>query len=170
MKKEKIKVVCRIRPFNGGEDGSKNITAVSKENGTVSLTEISNSSTQKGTIGNGQGPRDSLKLNENFIFDAVFNENDKQKDLFKEVGEKAVESTFLGYNGTILCYGQTSSGKTFTMEGDFEDHDKKGIIPRSLDFIFECITKAPSKLEFSIKCSFIEIYNEKIYDLFDGKH
>ena len=73
-----------------------------------------------------------------------------------------------GYNGTIFAYGQTSSGKTFTMEGLSIDDDKlKGIVPRMMDNIFDLIESAPEELEFTVKCSFLEIYKERINDLLD---
>jgi kinesin family protein 5 len=74
-----------------------------------------------------------------------------------------------GYNGTLLAYGQTSSGKTFTMEGVQNDSELKGIIPRMMDYIFEAIDQSGEDIEFSVKCSFLEIYNEKIQDLLDRK-
>lgn len=75
-----------------------------------------------------------------------------------------------GYNGTIFAYGQTSSGKTFTMEGpSIENEELKGIIPRMMDCVFEQIINASENLEFTVKISFLEIYNEKIIDLLDRK-
>jgi kinesin family protein 5 len=73
-----------------------------------------------------------------------------------------------GFNGTIFAYGQTSSGKTFTMEGPSIDSDEnKGIIPRMMDEMFDCIMRANESIEFTVKVSFLEIYNEKIHDLLD---
>ena len=73
-----------------------------------------------------------------------------------------------GYNGTIFAYGQTSSGKTYTMEGpDLEDDKLKGIVPRMMDRIFQYIMNADEKLEFTVKVSFLEIYLEKVNDLLD---
>lgn len=74
-----------------------------------------------------------------------------------------------GFNGTIFAYGQTSSGKTFTMEGPAIDSDEnKGIIPRMMDEVFDGIMKANENIEFTVKVSFLEIYNEKIHDLLDS--
>lgn len=74
-----------------------------------------------------------------------------------------------GFNGTIFAYGQTSSGKTFTMEGpSIDSEENKGLIPRMMDEIFDCIMRANENIEFTVKVSFLEIYNEKIHDLLDG--
>jgi kinesin family protein 5 len=81
-----------------------------------------------------------------------------------------VDSVLNGYNGTILAYGQTSSGKTHTMLGeDIEDMEERGIIPRMVGGFFDQISKQPEDIEFAMKVSFVEIYNEKIRDLLDPK-
>ncbi|XP_078206745.1 kinesin-like protein KIF15 isoform X4 [Callithrix jacchus] len=81
-----------------------------------------------------------------------------------------------GYNGTIFAYGQTGSGKTFTMmgpsESDHFSHNLRGVIPRSFEYLFSLIDREKEKAgvgkSFLCKCSFIEIYNEQIYDLLDS--
>jgi len=73
-----------------------------------------------------------------------------------------------GYNGTIFAYGQTSSGKTWTMTGpDVSDVENQGIIPRMVRTIFNRIETASENIEFTVKISMSEIYNEKIRDLMD---
>ena len=69
-----------------------------------------------------------------------------------------------GYNGTIFAYGQTGTGKTFTMEGVADKADLKGIIPRSIDWIFNSI-KSYNDQNFLVRVSFVEIYNEEVIDL-----
>ena len=105
----------------------------------------------------------------NFTFDAIFGPDSRQVDVFEEVGAPVVKGVMDGYNGTIFAYGQTGSGKSFTMEGKRNDPDYQGIIPRMFDYLFELISKADSDIEFSIKCSYLEIYMEKIMDLLDAK-
>jgi kinesin family protein 5 len=75
----------------------------------------------------------------------------------------------MGYNGTIFAYGQTSSGKTHTMEGVMGDPHLQGIIPRIVNDIFNHIYAMEENLEFHIKVSYFEIYMDKIRDLLDGK-
>ena len=73
-----------------------------------------------------------------------------------------------GYNGTIFAYGQTSSGKTFKMTGpDVSDIENQGIIPRMVRTIFNRIETASENIEFTVKISMSEIYNERIKDLMD---
>lgn len=81
-----------------------------------------------------------------------------------------IESVLEGFNGSIMAYGQTSSGKTHTMLGpSIDDEIERGIIPRMVGGIFGKIESAPEDIEFTVKVSFIEIYNEKIRDLLDPK-
>ena len=71
-----------------------------------------------------------------------------------------------GFNGTIFTYGQTASGKTHTMQGpDIEDLELQGIIPRMVRTVFNRIETASENIEFTVKVSMIEIYNERIRDL-----
>ena len=105
-----------------------------------------------------------------FSFDRVFDTDSTQEDIFEICAKNLLLSAFSGYNSTIFAYGQTCSGKTYTMgtnttslESDF----KQGIIPRAVKMIFDEIENRRSKMEFTVKVSFIEIYNEEIRDLLD---
>lgn len=90
--------------------------------------------------------------------------------MFEFCAKPIIQSVIDGYNGTLLCYGQTSSGKTFTMEGVHSNEELKGIIPRMMEYVFDSINQSSDDIEFSVKCSFLEIYNEKIQDLLDRKN
>lgn len=81
-----------------------------------------------------------------------------------------IDSVLEGFNGTIFAYGQTSSGKTHTMQGpNIDDVEMQGIIPRMVRTVFNRIETASENIEFSVKVSMCEIYNEKIRDLFDPR-
>nr|XP_031300734.1 kinesin-1 heavy chain isoform X2 [Camelus dromedarius] len=80
---------------------------------------------------------------------------------------RKIEDVLEGYNGTIFAYGQTSSGKTHTMEGKLHDPEGMGIIPRIVQDIFNYIYSMDENLEFHIKVSYFEIYLDKIRDLLD---
>ncbi|KAL4677610.1 hypothetical protein H8959_020284, partial [Pygathrix nigripes] len=149
-----IKVFVRIRPpteRSGSADGEQNLC----------LSVLSST---------------SLRLHSNpepktFMFDHVADES-----VFSTVAKSIVESCMSGYNGTIFAYGQTGSGKTFTMMGPSESdnfsHNLRGVIPRSFEYLFSLIDREKEKAgagkSFLCKCSFIEIYNEQIYDLLDS--
>jgi kinesin family protein 6/9 len=75
-----------------------------------------------------------------------------------------VESALDGYNGTLFAYGQTGSGKTFTMTGGSEKYADRGIIPRAISHLFECI-KSRTNRQITVTVSYLEIYNTEGYDL-----
>ncbi|KAL0978893.1 hypothetical protein UPYG_G00177270 [Umbra pygmaea] len=83
------------------------------------------------------------------------------------IWDKNIADVLGGYNGTIFAYGQTSSGKTHTMEGKLHDTHGMGIIPRIAEDIFNHIFAMDENLEFHIKVSYFEIYMDKIRDLLD---
>lgn len=72
-----------------------------------------------------------------------------------------------GYNGTMFAYGQTGCGKTHTMMGVPDDPNLRGIIPNCFAHIFGCIDEEGSDANkrFLVRCSYLEIYNEEVYDL-----
>ncbi|XP_021538744.1 kinesin-like protein KIF15 [Neomonachus schauinslandi] len=154
-----IKVFVRIRPpteGSGSADGEQNLC----------LSVLSST---------------TLRLHSNpepktFTFDHVADMHTTQESVFSAVAKGIVESCMSGYNGTIFAYGQTGSGKTFTMmgpsESDHFSHNLRGVIPRSFEYLFSLIDREKEKAgagkSFLCKCSFIEIYNEQIYDLLDS--
>ncbi|GAA5808547.1 hypothetical protein MFLAVUS_001938 [Mucor flavus] len=148
MSGNNIKVVCRFRPQNSLEnrEGGVPILSIDEEGTNLQL---------KG------------EATSNFAFDKVFGMNTPQKDVFEYSIKSIVDDVTAGYNGTVFAYGQTGSGKTFTMMGaDIDDENTKGIIPRIIEQIFTSISDAPSNLEFTVKVSYMEIYMEKVRDLF----
>lgn len=104
-----------------------------------------------------------------FRFNKVFDQDCKQDEVFEEVAQGVIDNVLTGYNGTIFAYGQTGSGKTFTITGGAERYVDRGLIPRSLSYIFEYFEKHPGTV-FTAHISYLEIYNENGYDLLDPKH
>ena len=100
-----------------------------------------------------------------FTFDAAYDWNSKQADLYDESFAHLVDSVLKGFNGTIFAYGQTGTGKTFTMEGVKGDAEKKGVIPRSFEHIFAHISAAELHEQYLVRASYLEIYQEEIRDL-----
>ncbi|ETK71177.1 hypothetical protein L915_21518 [Phytophthora nicotianae] len=103
-----------------------------------------------------------------FHFNDVFDPSVSQEHVFNDVCLDIVYSALDGYNGTILAYGQTGSGKTYTITGG-EHYADRGIIPRVLSTIFEEFEKRPN-MRYSCYISYLEIYNENVYDLLDRSH
>jgi len=93
--------------------------------------------------------------------DSVEGTASRTKDIYNKRLKKIVDTVVQGYNGTIFLYGQTTSGKTYTMLGTQKD---PGVLPHSLRTLFMAIPKMKG-YEFSVKVSYLEIYNELINDL-----
>ncbi|XP_008058492.2 kinesin-like protein KIF9 isoform X1 [Carlito syrichta] len=98
-----------------------------------------------------------------FKLDGVL--HDASQDLVYETVAKDVISQALnGYNGTIMCYGQTGAGKTYTMMGATENYKHRGILPRALQQVFRMIEERPTHA-ITVRVSYLEIYNESLFDL-----
>ncbi|KAH7474736.1 Kinesin-like protein KIF11 [Phytophthora ramorum] len=101
-----------------------------------------------------------------YTFDRVFGQYSTQKDVFSSVVRPAVDEALAGYNCTVFAYGQTGTGKTYTMQGDLSpDSETAGIIPRSVRCIFDALEASGE--EFSVRVSFLQLYNEELKDLLD---
>ena len=103
-----------------------------------------------------------------FNFNRVHGPQSSQQEVFEETVD-IIDSILQGYNGSIIAYGQTSAGKTWTMEGDSNwNHITQGIIPRSVHYIYERMSakrQEDNNNIFEVIVSYYEIYNEKINDL-----
>lgn len=107
---------------------------------------------------------------ETFAFDAVYNNTYTQRDIFLQEVQPLVEATLQGYNATVFAYGQSGSGKTHTMTGRLEDPTLWGMMPQTVDHLFNEIRKlSTSTKTFKVRCSYIELYNGKSRDLLASK-
>lgn len=88
-------------------------------------------------------------------------------DVYNDLGKKILENAWKGYNASIFAYGQTGSGKSYSMVGYGKDY---GIIPLICNELFERVHSLQSEsTKFKVQVSMMEIYNEKVQDLFAGK-
>ncbi|KAK3309494.1 P-loop containing nucleoside triphosphate hydrolase protein [Chaetomium strumarium] len=106
--------------------------------------------------------------NKTYTFDHVFSQAADQGMIFEDVVRPVLDEMLSGYNCTIFAYGQTGTGKTYTMSGDLTEtmgmlSDNAGIIPRVLKALFDKLEL--DEKENSVRCSFIELYNEELRDL-----
>ena len=79
--------------------------------------------------------------------------------MFTYCAQDIVKRAVAGYNGTIMCYGQTGAGKTFTMNGSTPNFKYRGLIPRAITQVFQEVGSTYDQ-EFTVKVSYLEIYNE----------
>ena len=149
--KGNVKVISRFRPMNELE----------KSNGNEEVAEFtSETSLTFNSI------RENHRIR--FNFDRIFPPNSTQEELYNFGVKEIIDGVLDGYNGTVLAYGQTSSGKTYTMEGLIDDDIKMGVIPRMINHVFNFI-RNNKDIEFIMKASMVELYQERIRDLIDTK-
>uniref|UniRef100_A0A667G0S6 Kinesin-like protein n=1 Tax=Lynx canadensis TaxID=61383 RepID=A0A667G0S6_LYNCA len=98
-----------------------------------------------------------------FKLDGVLH-NASQDLVYETVAKDVVAQALDGYNGTIMCYGQTGAGKTYTMTGTTENYKHRGILPRALQQVFRMIEERPTHA-ITVRVSYLEIYNESLFDL-----
>ncbi|XP_074397184.1 centromere-associated protein E isoform X3 [Zonotrichia albicollis] len=135
-----VTVCVRVRPLISRENASDKVSLHwTSENNTIS--DVSGTKT--------------------FSYDRVFHSSDNTQQLYDGVAVPIIQSAVRGYNGTIFAYGQTASGKTYTMMGN---EDSVGIIPKAIQHVFKIICEIPDR-EFLLRVSYMEIYNETITDL-----
>ncbi|XP_056374702.1 kinesin-like protein KIF9 [Hyla sarda] len=90
--------------------------------------------------------------------------NASQSSVYDTVAKSVVSRALQGYNGTIMCYGQTGAGKTHTITGASENYKNRGIIPRALQQVYKEIAEL-SDQTVTVRISYLEIYNETLFDL-----
>ncbi|XP_034537702.1 kinesin-like protein KIF11 [Notolabrus celidotus] len=152
-----IQVVVRCRPFNTMERKSSHGVIDCEPNRKEVLVRT--------------GGVNDKAARKTYTFDMVFGPAAKQIEVYRSVVCPILDEVIMGYNCTVFAYGQTGTGKTFTMEGErtpnaeftWEEDPLAGIIPRTLHQIFEKLSE--NGTEFSVKVSLLEIYNEELFDL-----
>ncbi|XP_058130622.1 kinesin-like protein KIF3A [Anopheles ziemanni] len=149
---ENVRVVVRVRPMDKNEldSGSQNVIKVDKANRCITVVKPNANSSEPPKI---------------YYFDNVFGEDSTQIDLYVDTARPIVDKVLEGYNGTILAYGQTGTGKTYTMSGNPESPQTKGIIPNTFAHIFGHIARGKENQKFLVRVSYMEIYNEEVRDL-----
>ncbi|XP_076885303.1 kinesin-like protein KIN-12E [Bidens hawaiensis] len=157
-KDHNVQVIIRVRPLSTSEIAVQGPSRCVKQASSQTITWI--------------GPPEAR-----FTFDHVADEHVTQEMLFKVAGVPMVENCMGGYNSCMFAYGQTGSGKTHTMLGDIDGGSRRhsvnsGMTPRVFEYLFTRIQKErearrEEKIQYTCKCSFLEIYNEQILDLLD---
>lgn len=158
-KSESIKVLVRMRPLNE--------TELTSPTGYETVVDIQDDKSLSVTNGDG-------KRTFQCSFDAILGSASTQQDVYNTV-QSCTESVLEGFNSTIFAYGQTGSGKTYSMYGPNIGIDSRaqglgsqpenaGLIPRAIYEIFE-LAKRKDTIQLSVYCSFVQIYNENLYDM-----
>uniref|UniRef100_F1L594 Kinesin-like protein n=1 Tax=Ascaris suum TaxID=6253 RepID=F1L594_ASCSU len=154
-KKKNVQVVVRVRPLSDKEKAERAHLAV-RTNGLTQTVSI----------------KDRSNWREFGPFDKVYGMDSSQSTIYLDIVDPLVKEVIQGYNCTIFAYGQTGTGKTFTMEGEHDpegsyswrDDPRMGIIPRALMQIFAELDQQKVE-EYSVRVSYVELYNEELNDL-----
>ena len=169
---ERVKVHVRIRPSlpsDQARDQSSSPmgTIIQPEGGgKVNVITGNNSRTGTGDV-------------KSFQFDAFFDDKTTQEEVYDQVARPIIDGVLDGYNGTLFAYGQTGTGKTYTMLGNENGsvsqtdgglsglHDERGIIPRSLDQIFSTMRASAEDYVYEVSMSYVQLYCELLQDLLE---
>ncbi|XP_078154287.1 kinesin-like protein KIN-14E isoform X1 [Carex rostrata] len=146
--KGNIRVFCRCRPVNNDEMSS----------GYKAIVDFDTA--RDGEIGILTGGA----TKKTFKFDRIFTPKDDQADVYADASP-LVTSVLDGYNVCIFAYGQTGTGKTFTMEGT---ERKRGVNYRTLEELFKIAEERKETVSYDISVSVLEVYNEQIRDLLNS--
>ncbi|XP_022849070.1 kinesin-like protein KIN-5D [Olea europaea var. sylvestris] len=149
-----VQVVLRCRPLSADEMRLHTPVVISCNENRREVCAVQN-------IANKQ-------IDRTFQFDKVFGPSSKQKEIYDQAVCPMVCEVLAGYNCTIFAYGQTGTGKTYTMEGGArkkigEFPNDAGVIPRAVRQIFDILEA--QNAEYNMKVTFLELYNEEITDL-----
>ncbi|KAG0094866.1 hypothetical protein BGZ93_006681 [Podila epicladia] len=148
-KTENVTVTVRIRPFSNSE--------LKVAGGVTQVWEVNDGSN---IVYNDDYAVNTRKAAVDYAYDHALTGSDNEL-IYNTSVKNLVQSAMEGYNGTVFAYGQTSSGKTYTMSGT---ETQPGITPRAVEDVFKYI-RENSEREFLLRVSYMEIYNESIRDL-----
>ena len=152
MVQSNIKVFIRVRPSGRPSNGFS-----SKAEEGVLAFDLDRTQAG-GELANNQ------KSGYKYKFDGILPMDITQDKVFDVVAKPVIEDVMQGINGTIFAYGQSGSGKTFTITGGSERYTDRGLIPRTIAHIFESFRQRP-ECKHSLYISYLEIYNDNGYDL-----
>ncbi|KAK7194526.1 kinesin [Novymonas esmeraldas] len=115
--------------------------------------------------------RGAVYSRQSYTFDHVHTAAATQEDVYERSARPAVLSVLDGFNATLMAYGQTGTGKTYTMEG-FTGEEERGIIPRAVEDVFAAIDERRRRrtgepVKFLVRASYLQIYNEVLSDLLE---
>jgi len=153
MGKDSVRVCARFRPQNKLEK-SLNCHRCVQISDCKTVCEIKNPNVLKPY---------------RFILDHIFDTDASQPHVFNTTVKELVSNVMKGFNCTVFAYGQTGTGKTYSMEGELGS-TSRGIIPRVVEFIFQLIEDSDEVFEFTLKVSYCEIYLERLRDLLNPKN
>ncbi|XP_058556929.1 kinesin-like protein KIF28P [Neofelis nebulosa] len=163
---DSVTVAVRVRPFSQREKNSGSKCVISMHSRTTTtIQDPKNPEHRKTfTFDLAYWSHDGFQKDKDGVFISTDPSSKfaSQKDVFHDLGRGILDSTWQGYNATLLAYGQTGSGKSYSMVGLGAN---KGIIPNVCEELFQAIEERERNQEYQVTFSMLEIYNEQIRDL-----
>ena len=162
--KNNMLVAVRARPLSKSELEDSNYNTISvpdKDKITITVPTEYVPDDMSGIYLAGDQIKITKVKEVSYIYDFVFNENTTQDEVYRCTTSNLIKQVVEGYSATILAYGATGSGKTYTMVGKGE---KCGLMIRSIRDLFKIINSDKERI-YSIKISYVEVYNEILKDL-----
>ena len=101
-----------------------------------------------------------------FRFDKILRDA-PQDVVYESIAAPVLMAALDGFNGCVLAYGQTGAGKTYTMSGGRSTFQQRGVIPRTISHLWALMSASSDGRKFKVSISYLEIYNEQLYDLLD---
>ena len=149
-REESLQVFCRLRPLARGEQGG--------------VVDVMDPHTIRSAPPAGRARHASRHVRRearDYTFARVFDAAATQNEVYERTTAPLVDGLFGGRSALLFTYGVTNAGKSYTMMGSPEDNDTAGLLPRSLGAI---LARAEDQ-RCEVRLSFLEIYNEHVYDL-----
>jgi kinesin family member 6/9 len=153
-----VEIFVRCRP----------LPAEAAESDDIRLDRDANAIFMRQEVDHSSGKVNNTRQSYNFQFSGVMPPEIGQGEVFEKVVGRSVTSVIDGYNATVFAYGQTGSGKTWTITGG-KRYSERGLIPRALSTIFDELKKR-TDITYSCQVSYMEIYNEVVYDLLNTEN
>jgi len=143
-------VCARVRPPLKDEDPNDTCVQINEADRTIAVRD-----------------RQGFATDKQYSFSAVFPQKASQRHIFESVGRTAVETAFEGHHSAIIAYGQTNSGKTYTLANKGSTDKEDGLLQRCVKELFETVNKNPGL--YRVTMSYTQIYNEVLSDLLTGE-
>ena len=167
--KNNMIVAIRSRPLSKRELDFSNISTIKISNREVVsvMDPLEYNYSSEGTMYiNEEKQMTITKSKEHqFAFDFAFDEKASQEEVYHYTSEMLLKNVIDGFNATVLAYGATGSGKTYTMVGNGE---QPGVMIRAISDLFNLVDKEKKNKNYNIQISYIEVYNEILKDLLNS--
>ena len=160
----RVNVFSRVRPGVAREDGDAHCVSMNQDTNRCVVRLQDGDAVERVLAG---GSAQVKTIEKEYTFDGVFDPESTQKDVYEEVGKPVLKDVLMGYNGSILAYGQTGAGKTHSLLNSGMGIDGKadpkqaGLLPRLVAALFVHIGADVAHV-YSVEASMLQIYNENI--------